>query len=70
LRVVPSAAYFVLVDLARPSGPIYEGLLRHGVIARPLVNYGLPNHLRITTGTAEQNRRTLESLAAILGRSS
>ena len=41
LRVVPSAANFVLVDLARPSGPIYEGLLRHGVIARPLGNYGL-----------------------------
>jgi histidinol-phosphate aminotransferase len=68
LRVVPSAANFVLVDLARPCGPIYEGLLRHGVIARPLGNYGLANHLRITTGTAEQNRRTLESLATILGR--
>jgi histidinol-phosphate aminotransferase len=38
------------------------------VIARPLGNYGLANHLRITTGTAEQNRRTLESLATILGR--
>jgi histidinol-phosphate aminotransferase len=68
LKVVPSAANFVLVDLGGPSGPVYEGLLRHGVIARPLGNYGLPNHLRITTGTAEQNRRTLEALAAILGR--
>ena len=68
LRVVPSAANFVLVDLARPSGPIYEGLLRQGVIARPLLNYGLPNHLRITTGTVEQNQRTLEALTTILGR--
>jgi histidinol-phosphate aminotransferase len=68
LKVVPSAANFVLVDLGGPSGPVYEGLLRHGVIARPLGNYGLANHLRITTGTAEQNRRTLEALAAILGR--
>jgi histidinol-phosphate aminotransferase len=68
LRVVPSAANFVLVDLARPSGPVYEGLLRRGVIARPLINYGMPNHLRITTGTLEQNQRTLDALAAILGR--
>jgi histidinol-phosphate aminotransferase len=68
LRVVPSAGNFVLVDLARPSGPVYEGLLRQGVIARPLLNYGMPNHLRITTGTLEQNQRTLEALAAILGR--
>ncbi len=68
LRVLPSAANFVLVDLARPSGPVHEGLLRQGVIARPVFNYGLPNHLRITTGTAEQNQRALEALAAILGR--
>jgi histidinol-phosphate aminotransferase len=58
----------VLVDLARPSGAVYEGLLRQGVIARPLGNYGLPNHLRITTGTVEQNQRTLTALAGILGR--
>jgi histidinol-phosphate aminotransferase len=67
LRVVPSAANFVLADLARPSGPVYEGLLRQGVIARPLGNYGLPHHLRITTGTAEQNRRVLDALAVTLG---
>lgn len=68
LRVLPTAANFVLVDLGRPSGPVYEGLLRQGVIARPVVNYGLPNHLRITTGTAEQNERVLAALAGVLGR--
>lgn len=68
LRVVPSAANFVLVDLARPSAPVFEALLRQGVIVRPLLNYGLANHLRITTGTAEQNQRALAALAVILGR--
>ncbi|HSD74622.1 MAG TPA: histidinol-phosphate transaminase [Steroidobacteraceae bacterium] len=66
LRVGPSVANFVLVDLARPSGPVYEGLLRRGVIARPLLSYGMPNHLRITTGTLEQNQRALDALAVIL----
>ncbi len=68
LRVLPSAANFVLVDLGRASGPVHEEMLRRGVIARPVANYGLPNHLRITTGTTEQNRRTLEVLAVVFGR--
>ena len=33
------------------------------VIVRPLANYGLPNHLRITTGTAAQNERLLAAMA-------
>ena len=37
-----------------------------GVIARPLLNYGLPEHLRISTGTAEQNERLLAAMAAAL----
>ena len=67
LTVLPSAANFVLVDLGRPAGPLHEGLLRRGVIARPVGNYGLPNHLRITTGTAEQNQRLLRALGEVLG---
>ena len=68
LKVFPSAANFVLVDLGREAGAVYEGMLRQGVIARPVGNYGLPNHLRITTGTAEQNQRATAALAAALGR--
>ncbi len=65
LTVLPSAANFVLVDLGRPAGPVHEGLLRRGVIARPVGNYGLANHLRVSTGTAEQNQRFLAALAAV-----
>jgi len=68
LKVFPSAANFVLVDLGREAGAVYEGMLRQGVIARPVGNYALPNHLRITTGTAEQNQRATAALAAALGR--
>ncbi|HEU5468678.1 MAG TPA: histidinol-phosphate transaminase [Steroidobacteraceae bacterium] len=59
----PSAGNFVLADLGRPAAPVDQALLREGVIARPLPNYGLPNHLRITTGTAEQNERLLAAMA-------
>ena len=58
-----SAGNFVLADLGRPAAPVNEALLRHGVIVRPVDNYGLPNHLRITTGTAAQNERLLAAMA-------
>lgn len=66
LKVMPSAANFVLCDLGRPAAEVNEALLRQGVIVRPLANYGLLNHLRITTGTAEQNERMLAAMAAAL----
>ena len=58
----PSAGNFVLADFGRPAAPIDEALLRRGVIVRPVDNYGLPNHLRITTGTAAQDERMLAAL--------
>ncbi|HSM69486.1 MAG TPA: aminotransferase class I/II-fold pyridoxal phosphate-dependent enzyme, partial [Xanthomonadales bacterium] len=66
LQTTPSAGNFVLVDLARPSGPVYEFLLRKGIIVRPVGNYGLPNHVRITVGTAGQNEQVLAGLGACL----
>jgi histidinol-phosphate aminotransferase len=66
VRTVSSAGNFVLADLAGSVGPIHEGLLRRGVIARPVGNYGLPNHLRISTGTREQNERFLRALGDVL----
>jgi len=65
LRHYPSAGNFVLIDCAKPAAPIYEALLRGGVIVRPVANYGLPNHLRITIGTHQQNERLLAALAKI-----
>lgn len=69
LAVLPSAANFVLVDFGRDAAPINEALMRVGVIVRPVANYGLPNHLRITIGTAGQNERLLAALVDILAAS-
>lgn len=62
----PSAGNFVLADLGRPAAAVNDALLRQGVIVRPVGNYGLPNHLRVSTGTAEQNERLLAAMAASL----
>jgi histidinol-phosphate aminotransferase len=66
IGVPASAGNFVLADFRRPAAAINEALLRQGVIVRPVGNYGLPNHLRISTGTAEQNERMLSAMAAAL----
>lgn len=66
LGVLPSAANFVLCDLGRDAAPVSDALQRQGVIVRPVANYGLPNHLRITTGTAAQNERVLAAMAVAL----
>jgi histidinol-phosphate aminotransferase len=68
VRRYPTVGNFVLIDCERPAGAIYEAMLRQGVIVRPVGNYSLPNHLRITIGTAEENQRMLAALQLALGR--
>ncbi|QJD30376.1 histidinol-phosphate transaminase [Methylococcus geothermalis] len=65
---IPSAGNFVSFDLARPGAPVYEALLREGVIVRPVGNYGLPNHLRVSVGTAEEIDVFFAALDRVLGR--
>jgi histidinol-phosphate aminotransferase len=66
LEWIPSAGNFVLVDLKQPAMPIYEALLRKGVIVRPVGVYELPNHLRITIGTQAENQLFLQALTEVL----
>ncbi len=66
LEFIPSVGNFVSVDVGRPAAPVYDALLREGVIVRPVANYGMPNHLRITVGLPEENQRCLEAMARVL----
>lgn len=68
LICIPSVANFISVDVGQAALPIYQALLAQGVIVRPVANYGLPRHLRITVGTSEQNRRVLRALDQVLNR--
>ena len=68
LGFIPSVGNFLAVDLGQPAGPIDQALLREGVITRPIGNYGLPNHLRVTIGLPEENARFLAALKKVLGR--
>lgn len=68
LGCTPRFSYtnFVLFDCHRESWPLYEALLRQGVIVRPMRAYGLPNYLRVNVGLPEEDERFLTSLAGVL----
>jgi histidinol-phosphate aminotransferase len=62
VRVYPSLANFVLIDCGRPSGAIYDKLLRMGVIVRPMAMWGLPNHIRVSVAAHQEMPRVIEAL--------
>jgi histidinol-phosphate aminotransferase len=66
LGYIPSVANFVTVEFGRRTAEVNDKLLHRGVIVRPLVNYGMPNHLRITTGREEEMDRLFDALTAVL----
>lgn len=68
LSWIPSRANFIAVDLGRNAAPVYEGLLREGVIVRPVGGYGMPNHLRVSIGQPQENSRFLDALSRVLAR--
>lgn len=65
LAVVPSQANFVLVDVGRPGGAVYEALLKQGVIVRPMAP-PLEDFVRVTVGLPEENRVFLDALRRVL----
>jgi histidinol-phosphate aminotransferase len=68
---IPSYANFITVEIPRVNnqsraGAVFQKLLRAGVIVRPLANYAMPDHLRVTVGLPGENARFLEALEAVL----
>ena len=67
VRVWPTDANFLLAE----AGPgAVDALLREGVIVRPMRGFGLPDHIRISIGTPEENERLVKALQRIRSRRS
>jgi histidinol-phosphate aminotransferase len=69
VKLYPSAGNFLLADVSvggLSGQQVFDRLLRHGVIVRPVGGYGLPHCVRITIGTAEQNQRLVDALRQCL----
>ena len=67
LEFIPSHANFICVKVGDAPRVNLE-LLSRGVIVRPVGNYAMPEFLRVTIGTAEENAKFLDALASALNR--
>ncbi len=66
LSYIPSIGNFITIDVG-DAATLYQQLLYEGIIVRPLTAYGMPQHIRVTVGTLEQNERFLTALHKLLG---
>jgi histidinol-phosphate aminotransferase len=63
--VHPSQTNFLLVEFGANTAAIEAALVARGAVLRPMAGYGLPDCLRITVGTGDENRRLLGLLDEI-----
>jgi len=63
---IESVGNFVSVDMQREAASINTALLHKGVIVRPVANYEMPHHLRISIGTEAENDFFIAALKAVL----
>jgi histidinol-phosphate aminotransferase len=62
----PAVGNFLFAEVGDDSRPLFEQLLREGVIVRPAGGFGAPGAIRVTVGTAEENELCGEALGKVL----
>jgi histidinol-phosphate aminotransferase len=62
----PAVGNFVYAEVGDDARPLFEQLLRLGVIVRPLAGFGAPGAIRVTVGTAEENELFATALGHVL----
>lgn len=69
LRVAPTWANFVYVELGVEAAPMAARLEQEGVVVRPLAAWGAPTAMRVTVGTTEQNEFFVRVFRKVIQRS-
>lgn len=67
LDFIPSSGNFILVRV-NEGQRVFEAMQKLGVIVRPMGGYQLPEWIRISVGTPEQDSRCIDSLKKVLGK--
>ena len=62
---VPAVANFLMVNVG-DGFVVFEKLLRRKIIVRPLKGYGLPEWVRISVGTMEENKKLIAALSEVI----
>lgn len=65
IETTPTCANFILCKTGNGRA-VFQELQKRKIIVRPMDPYGLPEHIRITIGTPEQNMKVLKAIRAVL----
>ena len=65
MRVFPSQANFVLVDVGVDDGALFDALVPRGFLVRPGREFGLDGHIRVTVGPPDLMERAVEAIASV-----
>jgi histidinol-phosphate aminotransferase len=68
LEFVPSFANFILVRVGEGQ-KVFDAMQKQGVIVRPMGGYQLPEWIRISVGTPQENGRALNALKSVCAQS-
>ncbi|WP_022661154.1 histidinol-phosphate transaminase [Paucidesulfovibrio longus] len=65
-EVTPSQSNFLMFKPPCDANELFEGLLRRGIIVRPLKSFGLPERIRVNVGTDRENKAFVAALKELL----
>ena len=66
----PAVANFLFAEVGDDARPLFEALLREGVIVRPTGGFGAPGAIRVTVGTPDENELFGDALGRVLATTS
>ena len=68
LSYIPSVGNFISFRVPDDvdAMEVYSGLLKQGVIVRPVANYEMPEYLRVSIGTESENETFIRALQKVL----
>ena len=66
LNFVESVTNFILIDVKSNGFNVCQKLLKKGIIVRDMSFWGLNNYIRVTIGTAKENKRFICALKEVL----
>ena len=65
IQFVPAVANFLMVNVADGCA-VFQRLLQRKIIVRPLKGYGLPEWIRVSVGTMDENKNLIAALREVI----
>jgi histidinol-phosphate aminotransferase len=59
-------ANFIFINMKKPADEVFLRMMSAGVIIRPLTSFGLPQAIRVSIGTKEQNEKFISAIKKTL----